>query len=107
MPYDSAGNEQRIEALDGGSQRVSIGSSAARSTQLADEGTYHVTSKADCWVVVGSVTVDAVVGEDYFIPAYSDPFVVVADAGNSKDYISVIRDAADSTNGLSICKVTA
>lgn len=88
---------------DGGGQRVSIGSTANRSTQLTEKETYVITAKVDCWIVAGGSGVDAVAGSDFFLPAY---VMLEYTVRSDLDYISVIRDAVDSTNGLSICKVS-
>lgn len=90
------------EPIDAGGSRVSIGSSAARSGALTVGAEYHLYAKVDCWIVAGGVAVDAVAGADYFLPAgIIFPYVVKT----GKNYISVIRDAVDSSNGLSLCRV--
>jgi len=89
--------------VDGGSQRVSIGSAATRSTALTVGQTYVLTAKVDCWIVAGGVAVDAVAGADFFLPAY---VMIDYTVRTGLDYISVIRDAVDSTNGLAICRAS-
>lgn len=91
-----------LSVADGTGQRVSIGSSAARSTALTVDAVYEISTDVTCWIVAGANTVDAIAGADYKL--YPDTrilFKVLA----GKNYISVIRDSVDSTNGLAICRV--
>lgn len=95
---------QVSRVVDGGGQRLSIGSSSARTAAALTVGeTYEVVAKVDCWIVVGGSSVDAVAGSDRFLPAYQ-PIQTTIETG--LDYLAVIRDASDSTNGLSICRVS-
>jgi hypothetical protein len=109
---DSAGDAKNLKGEGGyqivrsgwkpyatGSQRVSIGAASARSAALTVGIEYHLCAKVDCWVAAGTVAVDAVVGTSYFLPA-GVILPYVCETGST--YLAVIRDAADSTNGLSI-----
>jgi hypothetical protein len=88
--------------IDGGGQRVNIGT-AAYSSALTVGAEYLITAKVDCWIAsVANNSTPAVAGEDFFLPAYT-PFHHVVRTGLT--YIAVITDSATLANGLSICRV--
>jgi len=90
------------QPIDGGGQRVNIGV-AAYSTALTVGAEYLITAKVDCWIAaVANNATPAVLGSDFFLPAYT-PFQHVCREGLT--YIAVITDSATMANGLMICRV--
>ncbi len=95
---------RKFKPVDGGGQQVNIGASANRSSALTIGRLYHITAMVDCWIVVGSNTVDAVAGEDYFLPA-NQPCPYIPSSADEA-YISVIQESSALSAGLKISQAS-
>jgi hypothetical protein len=100
--YLAAEADWNTSVLDGGGQRVSIGT-AAYSAALTAGAKYIIIAKADCWIKFGASDTDpAVLGSDFFLPK-TTPVQFTVKAGGT--YLAVITDSDTVSNGLSICRV--
>jgi hypothetical protein len=74
---------------------VAIGAATTRSAQLT-AGTYLLRADVDCYVLQGSVTVDATTSS-VRLPADEVLLMDVGETAGTDDYVSVIQDSASGT----------